>query len=123
MRPEGGRIRAEMKAKAVGVPPLPKISIMLISSIFLLRILLIFHQTQDHAKPKTSKKRKERVADKVAQTEKVVAKSWVKREKAKRAKSVEVNSPSNQDKDPLLSTEEAILSLYSSDFRPIGVSP
>lgn len=85
MRPEGGRIRAEMKAKAVGVPPLPKISIMLISSIFLLRILLIFHQTQDHAKPKTSKKRKERVADKVAQTEKVVAKSWVKREKGQKS--------------------------------------
>lgn len=56
--------------------------------------------TKDPAKPKASKKRKERAVDKVAQTEKDVAKARAEQEKAKRTKSMEVNSPFAWDGEP-----------------------
>lgn len=43
------RIRAEMKEKAMGVLPPPKVSTILLSLIFLLRVVLILHPTQEPA--------------------------------------------------------------------------
>lgn len=67
-------------------------------------------------KPKASKKRKERAAEKVAQTEKVVAKAHA--ERAKKTKLVEVNSPRAEGLANQF--EGTAISLHSSDFRPIG---
>lgn len=71
---------------------------------------------QDPSKPKASKKRKERAAEKVAHIEKVVVKACAEREKAKRAKSVEVNNPSARHGGPAQPTEECDVSLHSSDL-------
>lgn len=86
-------------------------------------VLLLSYPIQDPAKPKNTNKRKERAADKVAQTEKAVAKARAEREKAKSSKSIEVNYPSDQGKEPLQQTDEAVLSLHSSDFCPIDACP
>lgn len=68
-------------------------------------VLLIYYPTQDPAKPK----RKERTTDKVAQTDKAVAKARAELKKIKRSKSIKVNNPSDQGKEPLKQTEEQTL--------------
>lgn len=65
--------------------------------------------------PKASKKRKEWAPEKVAQTEKAVAKAQAGR--AKKSKSVEVNSPRLEGQAEQL--EDTRISLHSEDFRPI----
>lgn len=72
----------------------------------------MFDLIQDPSKPKASKKRKEKAAEKVAQSEKAVAKARAEREKAKRAKSIEVNYPSARDRGPTKPIEGGGLSLH-----------
>lgn len=72
---------------------------------------------QDLAKSKP-KKRKECVDDKVAQTEKALAKARAERGSVKKSKidlSVEVNNPRVGS-----GVGETNISLHSSDFRPRG---
>lgn len=74
---------------------------------------------QDPANPKP-KKRKERADDKVALTEKVVAKARAEKESTKKAKtdvSVEVNRPRVGS-----GAEEMDISLHVSDFVPVSIA-
>lgn len=79
---------------------------------------LTLHGLQDPSNPKP-KKRKERADDKVALTEKALAKARAEKEKgAKRTKtdiSVEVNSPRMESGE-----DDNRISLHASDFIPTG---
>lgn len=80
-----------------------------------MRFLTNFWNFYDPTKPK-SKKCKESSTNKVAQTEKALAKARVEKEAAKKAKvapSIEVNIPRVK-----LQGEGTALSLHSSDFIP-----
>lgn len=74
-----------------------------------------FLEFQDPAKPKP-KKRNERSKDKVAQSEKALAKARAEKEAAKKAASIEVNSPWVGSK-----AEDVDLSFHSSNFRARGI--
>ena len=114
------RLRAELKEKNLSAPPAPKVGFFLLGCF-----ACPFCPTnpcadlQDPSKPKASRKRKERAAEKVAMTEKAVAKAQA--EQAKRAKSVEVNSPRAEKRAD--QSEGAAISLHSADFQPVASPP
>ncbi|XP_057248331.1 uncharacterized protein LOC104891287 [Beta vulgaris subsp. vulgaris] len=93
------QLKAELKAKKIGVPNPPK-------------VCLGFWPRSVEAK---ASRRKERDPQKVVKTEKALAKS--QDEKAKKAKSVEVNSPRPEERADR--SEGTRISVHSEDFRPV----
>ncbi|XP_048498688.2 uncharacterized protein LOC125496860 isoform X1 [Beta vulgaris subsp. vulgaris] len=109
------QLKAELKAKKIGVPNPPKVCLGFWPSTLSCWFRADLETLQDPSKPKASKKRKERDPHKVAKSEKALAKA--QDEKAKKAKSVEVNSPRPEDR--VEKSEGTHISVHSEDFRPV----